>query len=75
MNSRQIDLLISVTQCLLLLTRIHHSYTTHTVSLLRDRAGVGVGGGEGGGGERGRGEAGERVKWVGVPKTWLRSVC
>ena len=36
-------------QCLLLLTRMHHSYTTHAVSLVR----VGGGGGGGGGGCRG----------------------
>ena len=45
--------LVVVTQCLLLPTRTHHSYTTHTVSLR---------GGGGGGGARG---AGERVRWVG----------
>ena len=27
------EILVVVTQCLILLTRMHHSYTTHTVSL------------------------------------------
>ena len=44
--------LVVVTQCLLQLTRTHHSYTTHSVSL--------VGGGGGGG-------AGERERWEGDP--------
>ena len=43
------EIIVVVTQCLLLPTRTHHSYTTHTISL--------VGGGEG--------RAGERVRWVG----------
>ena len=46
-------ILVVVTQCLILLTRTHHSYTTHTVSLR-------------GGGARG---AGERVRWVGESAT------
>ena len=29
------EILVVVTQCLLLLTRTHHSYTTHTVVSLR----------------------------------------
>ena len=37
------EILVVVTQCLLLLTRMHHSYTTHTVSL---KGGGGVGAGE-----------------------------
>ena len=43
------EILVVVTQCLLLPTGMHHSYTTHTVSL----------GGGGGGG------TGERARWVG----------
>ena len=43
------EILVVVTQCLLLPTRTHHSYTTHNVSLR---------GGGGGGG------AGERVRSV-----------
>ena len=34
------EILVVVTQCLLLLTRVHHSYTTHTVSLKGGGAGV-----------------------------------
>ena len=46
-------ILVVVTQCLLLPTGTHHSYTTHTVSL---RGGRGGGGG-GGGGDHSRGYA------------------
>ena len=44
-------ILVVVTQCLLLPTGTHHSYTTHTVSLR------GVGGGGGGGGDHSRSHA------------------
>ena len=44
------EILVVATQCLLLPTRMHHSYATHTVSLK-----------EGGGG----GAAGVRVRWMG----------
>ena len=38
------EILVVVTQCLLLLTRMHHSYTTHTVSeSARRRCGVYIG--------------------------------
>ena len=46
--------LVVVTQCLILLTRTHHSYTTHTVSLR--------GGGGEGEGCRGKGEVGGWVR-------------
>ena len=42
------EILVVITQCLLLPTGTHHSYTTHTVSLR----------GGGGGGARGKGEVG-----------------
>ena len=35
--------LVVVTQCLLLLTRMHHSYTTHNVSLVGGKGGRGGG--------------------------------
>ena len=60
-------ILVVVTQCLLLLTRTHHSHTTHTVSWRGGRlggrgggvVGGGGGGGLGGGGCWGKGEAGQ----------------
>ena len=55
MGEREIP--VVVTQCLLLLTRMHHSYTTHTVSL------------KGGGGEGGCWGKGEVGGWVGG---WMR---
>ena len=60
-------ILVVVTQCLRLLTKTHHSYTTHSVSLVwGGGGGRGVGaGGIGGGGVWGR--AGERERWEGDP--------
>ena len=47
-------ILVAVAQCLLLLTRMHHSYITHAVSW-RGARGAGVG----------RRGAVERMRWVG----------